>query len=131
MLLWSTNMCIHQIKIKIMKKVFFLLTGGLFLSLATMAQTPQTHTGEGGKTTVKSGMKDMRHDIRDQRKDKRQRNEALENGNKTRAKNLNKDIHKDQKDMNTDRKQLRSRGVKHPEKRADHQIRRINERHRG
>jgi hypothetical protein len=117
---------------KLMKKTVFLLASGLFFTVAAMAQTgATTSTTTTQNPAVKSGMKDLRHDIRDERKDKRQRAEALENGNKARAKKLTKDIHSDQKDINQDKKQLQSEGVKHPIKRADRQIHRQNMAHKG
>ncbi|RTL48557.1 MAG: hypothetical protein EKK39_12375 [Sphingobacteriales bacterium] len=116
-----------------MKKTVFLLTTGLFFTIAAMAQTGATATTSTTtqNPAVKSGMKDMRHDVRELRKDKRQRDEALENGNKAKANALGKDIRSDKKDINHDRKQLQSEGVKHPIKRADRQIHRQNMEHKG
>ncbi|GHU74929.1 hypothetical protein FACS189461_0160 [Spirochaetia bacterium] len=116
---------------KLMKKTVFLLTSGLFFTIAAMAQTGATTSTPTQNPAVKSGMKDMRHDVRDIRKDKRQRAEALENGNKAKANALGKDIRSDKKDMNQDRKQLQAEGVKHPVKRADRQIHRQNMTHKG
>jgi hypothetical protein len=117
---------------KLMKKTVFLLAPGLFFTVAAMAQTgATTSTKTTQNPAVKSGMKDMRHDIRDERKDKRERAKAIENGNTAKAKKLTKDIHADQKDINQDKKQLQSEGVKHPIKRADRQIHKQNMAHKG
>jgi hypothetical protein len=73
-------------------------------------------------STKKAGMKDLRKDIRDVKKDKTARAADLKAGDKTAAAAETQDIKSDKKDIASDAKSLKAQGVKHPVKRAERQI---------
>jgi hypothetical protein len=104
-----------------MKKVtlFFLATLFAFAAFAQTSATPQQQDN-------KQGMKDLRKDTRDIRHDKRVRKYDVNHGKKMKAMKATKDIKADKKDRRGDVKDLKTDGVKHPQKRADRQIRRQN-----
>jgi hypothetical protein len=94
-----------------MKKLFFLLLcAGL------------TFTVSAQDSARKAGMKDLRKDLRDLNKDKKERAADLKAGDKDAAVQETKDIKKDKKDIAADAKTLKSEGVKHPIKTAAKQI---------
>jgi hypothetical protein len=96
---------------KYMKKLLFLClcTG---LTLGAIAQD----------SARKAGMKDMRKDVRDLKKDKKERAADVKAGNKEAATQQTKDIKSDKKDIAADAKTLKAEGVKHPVKRAVRQV---------
>jgi len=104
-----------------MKKVFFLAVA-TFFSTAMFAQTTTPATNP----EVKTDMKDLRKDIRNERQDKRQRRADLKAGNKVAAKDMTQAIKTEKNDIKGDTKTLKAEGVKHPMRRADHQIKRMH-----
>lgn len=100
-----------------------------FSSTVIFAQTPsQTPTTASPQTpTIKTekqqDMKDLRHDIRSDRKERIIRKHDVKTGNTLGAKDATRDIKADNKDIASDRKELRSEGVKHPVRRAHREIR--------
>ena len=105
-----------------MKKVIFIVAGAM-LTLTTMAQITTTPT----KKQIDS--KDIRKDIREKRSDKRQLKADIKDGDKAAAKGEVREIKADNKEIRQDAKTLKSEGVKHPFRRADKQIHKINKHH--
>ena len=94
-----------------MKKLFFLIIcAGL------------TFTVSAQDSARKAGMKDLRKDLRDVKKDKKERAADLKAGDKDAAKQETKDIKADKKEIAADAKTLKAKGVKHPVRRAEKQI---------
>ena len=96
--------------INIKKVIFLFLAAGL------------TYGAIAQDSTRRAGMKDMRKDLRDLKKDKVERAADLKAGDKAAAKAESKDIKADKKDIQTDKKQLQSEGLKHPIHKAERQI---------
>lgn len=91
------------------------------LLLATIFTTG-VHAQQAPITDKKQDAKEIRADINDVRKDKKERITDLKNGDKNDAKNETKDIKADKKDIRKDAKDLKADGVKHPVRKAKHQI---------
>ncbi|MDE3236379.1 MAG: hypothetical protein KGO81_10530 [Bacteroidota bacterium] len=104
-----------------MKKVVFFSALALILSTGVMAQD----------SARRAGMKDMRKDLRDIHRDKAERRKEIKEGDKAAAKADTRDIKADKKDVNSDRKELQKEGVKHPVRRAQHQIHEMHEKKNG
>lgn len=102
-----------------MKKVILTTLAGIFaVGVFAQSTTPQT--------PQKEQMKNLRQDTRDVRADKRAKNYDLNHGKYKAAKEENKNIRATNKGRSADIKDLKSDGVKHPQKRADRQIHRQN-----
>lgn len=105
-----------------MKKLTIAVTAVL-LSFGAFAQTTiPSPTTTSAQTDKKQDMKDLRKDEKDVRHDKRMRKYELKHGEKAKANEETKGIRADNKGIKSDAQDLRKDGVKHPFKRADHQI---------
>lgn len=104
-----------------MKKLT-IAVAAVLLSFGAFAQSTTPPPTNSVQTDKKQDMKDLRKDEKDVRHDKRVRRYELKHGEKAKANKETKDIRGDNKDIKNDAKDLRKDGVKHPIKRADHQI---------
>lgn len=89
----------------------------LLISFGVTAQTTTPVNPE-----VKAGMKDLRKDKIDLAKDRRALKSELKEGDKNSAKAIGKEIRSDEKDIHQDVSALKTEGVKHPNRRANHQL---------
>jgi len=105
-----------------MKKMFICATTALIMTVSLNAQTPPT--ANPASPEVKAGMKDLRKDLKDVKKDRHQLRREIKEGDKAGARAIRKDIKEDKRDIHQDAAALKDQGVKHPIKRAGHQIRR-------
>lgn len=107
-----------------MKKMILCATTAFFMTVCLNAQTVSTANPVSPET--KDGMKDLRKDLRDVKKDRHQLHREIKEGDKAGARAVGRDIREDKKDIHEDAAALKGQGVKHPIKRAGHQIRRRN-----
>ncbi len=108
-----------------MKKVSITLLAFMFFTIGAFAQTTSTATA----ATKKTDMKDLRKEIRAERKAERLRKNDLKHGETVKAEAETKLIQADKKEIAANVNVLKNEGVKHPLKRADRQIHRHNELH--
>ncbi len=104
-----------------MKKMILCTTTALFMTVCLNAQTVSTANPVSPET--KAGMKDLRKDLRDVKKDRHHLNGEIKEGDKAGARAIGRDIRKDKKDIHEDAAALKGQGVKHPIKRAERQLR--------
>lgn len=96
-----------------MKKLFFFLVAAT-IGLSVSAQTAPTQTA--------ADMKDLRKDLKEIRKDKKGLKQDIATGNGRGAAIKKAEIKVDRQEIKADVKNLKQQGVKHPIKRAAHQI---------
>ena len=96
-----------------MKKLFF------FLVAATVGISVSAQTAPTQKAT---DMKDLRKDLKEIRKDKKGLKQDIATGNGRGADIKKAEIKADRQEIKSDVKTLKQEGVKHPIKRAVHQI---------
>lgn len=100
-----------------MKNLIICSATALLMSFGVVAQTTNSVNPE-----VKDGMKDFRKYKIDLAKDHRALRKELKEGDKASAKNISKEIRSDKKEIHQDVVALKEDGVKHPNRRANHQL---------
>ncbi len=100
-----------------MKTFIICSVTAMLISFGASAQTTTPVNPE-----VKAGMKDLRKDKIDLAKDHRALKSELKEGDKASAKEIGKDIRSDKREIHQDVSALKTEGVKHPNRRANHQL---------
>ena len=113
------------IKTKLLTLLLAISTTAIF-SLKASAQTPEVAGTKPPPTNVIGRHQDEKHvahDIRNERREKALRRHEIKNGNAKGAVRSTKQIRRDKRNERKNVKALRTGGVKHPVRRAEHRIR--------
>lgn len=113
-----------SIKIKLLT-LFLAFSSVVIVSQEASAQTPAGTSTQAPTTSVDKhqDMKNLTHNIRNERKEKAVRRHDIKNGNTTGAVKTTKQIKSDKRHVRRDTRALKADGVKHPVHRAVHHIR--------
>ena len=112
-----------------MKKIIICSAAALVMTVSIKAQT--TNTINQTSTEVNEGMKDLRGELRDVKKDKHKLRNKLKKGDYTGAKEIGKDIRSDKREIHQGVLAQKDDGVKHPVRHADRQMHRAHKKRVG
>lgn len=100
-----------------MKKFMFLVIGASIALTTVSSQTTQTTT-----PTTKAAEKDMRKDVVELKKGRKERNRKIARVQFRKASKDQKVINKDRKQLNANKKHLKNKGKKDPVQKAKDQV---------
>ena len=109
-----------------MKTLIICSATALLISFGAVAQTTTPVN-----PAAKEGMKDLRKEKIDLAKDHRALKKEIKEGDKASAKEIGKDIRSDKREIHQDVTDLKAEGIKHPNRRANHQLAAAHKKRRG